>query len=118
MAAELRNGAIAFFLTIVVEMAVALLLGYRRRVEIACVFWVNVFSWPLLNYLLWTLASLRSAPFSTPIILLFETGVVLVEWQLLCFALPRHSRFQLFVLSLTMNSASYLAGCCRPTWMT
>ena len=58
MATDLRNYAIAFLLTIVLEVAVALLLGYRRRHEIACVILVNVFSHPLVNYLVWIIGEL------------------------------------------------------------
>jgi hypothetical protein len=110
MTSNLRDYAIAFLLTLVLEVVVALLLGYRKRVEIACVVLVNVFSWPLLNYLIWVVGSLRSDPVSTPEILLFEAGVVVVEWGLLCYALPRHSKRRLLLLSLAMNGASYAAG--------
>jgi hypothetical protein len=110
MASNLANYAIAFTLTLALEVIVALLLGYRRRVEIACVVWVNVFSWPLANYLIWLISSLRSEPVSTSEILLFEVGIVGVEWLLLCYALPRRPRLRLFLLSLAMNSASYVAG--------
>ena len=62
MATDLRNYAIAFLLTIVLEVAVALLLGYRRRQEIASVILVNVFSHPLVNYLIWVADTLRTVP--------------------------------------------------------
>jgi hypothetical protein len=114
MASYLTNYAIAFLLTLVLEVAVALLLGYRKRVEIACIVLVNVLSWPLLNYLIWVIGSLRSAPVSMPDILLFEAGVVIVEWLLLCYALPRHPTFRLFLLSLAMNAVSYSAGWLMP----
>jgi hypothetical protein len=106
----LVNYAIAFVATIVLEVVVALLLGYRRRVEIVCVLLVNVFSHPLVNYLIWVVNTLRAEPLGPLGHLPFEIGVVLVEWLLLCFALPRHNRSRLFVLSLAMNSVSYLAG--------
>jgi hypothetical protein len=110
MVNDVRNYAIAFLMTLLLEVVVALLLGYRRQAEIACVVLVNVFSWPLLNYLIWVVGSLRSTAISTPQILLFETGVVNVEWLLLCYALPRHPRFRLFLLSLAMNAVSYSAS--------
>jgi hypothetical protein len=110
MTSSLRDYAIAFLLTLVLEVAVALLLGYRKRIEIACVVLVNAFSWPLLNYLVWLVDLLQSSPVNTPEILLFETSVVVVEWALLCYALPRHPRCRLFLLSLTMNAVSYFVG--------
>jgi hypothetical protein len=105
--AETVNYAIAFLLTIALEIAVALLLGYRKPAEIAAVFWVNVFSHPLVNLLIGMVGLLRAVAVSSKEILLFEVGVVVVEWLLLCYALPRHSKMRLFVLSLTMNSVSY-----------
>ncbi len=110
MATDLRNYTIAFLLTIVLEVAVALVLGYRRRHEIACVVLVNVFSHPLANYLVWIIGELRSTPIRPLEILLLEAAVVIVEWLLLCYALPRRRKSGLFVLSLAMNSGSYLAG--------
>jgi len=110
MATDLRNCSIAFLLTIVLEVAVALLLGYRRRQEIACVVLVNVFSHPLVNYLIWVADTFRPVPVRPLEILLLEVGVVIVEWLLLCYALPRRRKSGLFVLSLVMNSVSYLAG--------
>jgi hypothetical protein len=110
MATDLRNYAIAFLLTIVLEVAVALLLGYCKRREIACVILVNVFSHPLLCYLIWIADALRSVPVRPVEILLMEGSVVIVEWLLLCYALPQRRKAGLFALSLAMNTASYVAG--------
>jgi hypothetical protein len=116
MSNDLNNYAIAFLLTIILEVAVALLFGYRKRLEIACVFWVNVFSHPLLNYLIWIIGDLRSEPLGLLGILLLEAAVVLLEWQLLCFALNQHQKSRLFILSLAMNGVSYVAGLLLPVW--
>ena len=110
MTIYLRDYLIAFLLTIVIEVAVAALLGYRRRLEIAAVVCVNVFSHPLLCFLLGLLASLQSAPVGQLEIVPFEAAVVLAEWQLLCYALRRRPKSQLLVLSLSMNCSSYMAG--------
>jgi hypothetical protein len=110
MASDLGSYAIAFVLTVLLEVAVALAFGLRRRPEIGAVVLVNVFSHPLLICLLWTIASLRATPIRGLEILMLEAGAVLVEWRLLCYAIPRHSAKRLFVLSLTMNAASYLSG--------
>jgi hypothetical protein len=111
------NYAIAFLLTILVEVAVALLLGYRKRNELACVVWVNVFSHPLLNFLVSIIRSSRPLSTRDPIIIFFEAGVVLLEWQLLCYALPRYQKRSLFLLSAAMNIGSYGAGLVIPIWM-
>ena len=71
---------------------------------------VNVFSHPLANYLVWIVGELRSTPIQPPEILLLEAGIVIVEWLLLCYALPRRRKLGLFGLSLAMNGVSYLAG--------
>ncbi len=107
MPPELRNYAVAFLLTVVLEVGVALLLGYRKRAEVAAVFWVNVFSHPLVNFLIGMVGVLRSAAVTPYEIPLFELGVVIVEWGLLCYALPKRSGTRLLVLSLLMNGVSY-----------
>lgn len=107
MVNDVVNYAIAFTLTIVLEGAVALLLGYRKPTEIAAVFWVNVFTHPLLNFFIAASGLLRAVSVISMEVLFLEMGVVLVEWLLLSFALPRRSRRGLFILSLTMNSVSY-----------
>jgi hypothetical protein len=118
MTTKLSNYAIAFLLAIVVEGAVALVLGYRKRHELACVVWVNVFSHPLLYYLVWIIRSSRTLSARDPIIILFEAGVVLLEWQLLCYALPRYQKRSLLLLSAAMNVASYGAGLVLPIWVS
>jgi hypothetical protein len=116
MAHWLLNYLIAFLLTIVFEVAVALLFGYRKWMEIAAIFWVNVFTHPLLIYLVLIINALRSVPTRPLEILLFEIGVVVVEWQLLCYALPQRLKSRLLLLSLMMNGVSYLAGLLLPVW--
>jgi hypothetical protein len=103
---ELVNYAWAFVATLVLETAIAWLLGYRRREELAAVVCVNVFTHPAACFLLW----LGVIPADWPWILLLEAGIVLVEWLLLCYALPRKSKARLLALSFMMNAASYLAG--------
>jgi hypothetical protein len=117
MRSELGSYAIAFLLTLVTEVAVALALGYRKRREIASVVWVNVFSHPLLIYLIWILDWLRSAPVNFSETLLLEAAVVVVEWKLLYYALVKQGKARLFLLSLTMNSVSFVAGLLFPVWM-
>jgi hypothetical protein len=114
MQIDLVSYLIAFALTIVLEVITAVLLGFRTRLQIAAVIAVNVFSHPLLHVVFWVIGSIRSAPVGAVGVLLLEGAVVVVEWQLLCFALRRYSRFQLFILSLAMNGVSYLAGLLLP----
>jgi hypothetical protein len=103
--------ALAFLLNLVLETAVALWLGFHKRWEIACVLCVNVFSYPWLVFIVLLLARHGQGPLDVPVILLLETGVVLVEWLLLGLGLPHCSRSRLLILSLIMNSVSFLTGC-------
>jgi hypothetical protein len=110
MASDVRSYAVAFLLTLVLEVGAALMLGFRQRSEIASVICVNVFSHPLLVYVIWLVASLRSIPLGLAEVSVLEAIVVLLEWRLLCFALPRQRVSRLLVLSLMMNSLSFLTG--------
>jgi hypothetical protein len=110
MPPDVSNYAIAFLLALIIEPAVAWALGYRRGRELACVAAVNVFSHPAANFLVSTIVRWRERPFGFEEMLLLEIGVVLVEWRLMCYALPERSRRGLFCLSLVMNSVSYVAG--------
>jgi hypothetical protein len=100
---------LALVLTIIVETGVAFILGYRDRKSLAVVALVNVITNPILNYLLLVIAVFRIMEISTALILFLEALVVLAEWRLMVYALDRDP-WQLFVLSLVMNTASYLAG--------
>jgi hypothetical protein len=118
MTTKISNYAIVFLLSFIVEGAVALILGYRKRRELACIFWVNVFSHPLLHYLVWIIQLWWPLSARDPIIILLEAGVVVLEWQLLCYALPRYQKRRLLLLSAAMNAASYGAGLILPIWIS
>jgi hypothetical protein len=109
MTIDFRDYAVTFCSTLVLETAVAWALGLRKRWELAAVVLVNVFSHPLLIFSLWTLAIFREpvGPWEEP---WFEAAVVVIEWSLLVFALPRRSKWHLLGVSAAMNGVSYLAG--------
>jgi hypothetical protein len=100
---------LALLLTEIVETTVALLLGYRRPREIIAVILVNLVTNPSLNYLLFLNDHFGVIRQRLALVLLLEVAVVLIEWALLVFAL-RGNRKSLFVLSLAMNTCSYLTG--------
>ena len=106
---NIRDVLLALLLTEVVEIAVALLLGYRRLREIIAVFLVNLITNPSLNYLLFLNEYFSIIRQRLPLILFSEVAVVLIEWALLVFALRGNKR-SLFVLSFAMNTCSYLTG--------
>jgi hypothetical protein len=100
---------LALLLTEIVEVAVALFLGYRRPKEIIAVILVNVVTNPSLNYLLFLNDYYGFIRRGLVLILLLEAAVVLIEWALLVFALRRNKK-GLLGLSFTMNTCSFLVG--------
>jgi hypothetical protein len=105
----LREYAVTLFLTEIIEVTVAILLGYRQRRQIAAVILVNLVSHPILHFFLllnrhYDLVAMR--PMTIP---LLEAAVILLEWALLVFAL-RGKKSALLFLSTTMNLCSYLVG--------
>jgi len=99
----------ALLLTIIIELIIAWLLGYKKKPEIITIILINVITNPLLNYLL--LINDRSSFFKITlgIIILLELIVVLIEWGLLFFTLQEKPK-KLLVLSFVMNLCSFLTG--------
>ena len=110
MVADLEIYAGAFVATLALEVLTTIVLGLRQGAAVGAVMAVNIFSYPLLNATLWAIDMATSAPVGLAAILLLEAIVVVVEWQLLAFALPQQRKSSLFRLSLVMNAVSYLAG--------
>ena len=106
---NLRDCVIAFLLTEVVEITVALLLGYRRPRQIMAVFLVNLVTNPSVNYLVFLNDNFGVIPDRLSLILFLELAVIFVEWALLVIAL-RENKKSLLGLSFVMNTCSYLAG--------
>ena len=106
---NISDNLLALLITEIVEITVALFLGYRRPREIIAVILVNLVTNPSLNYLLFLNDHFGIIRERFPLILFLEAAVVLIEWALLVVALRRSNR-SLFVLSLTMNTCSYLTG--------
>jgi hypothetical protein len=103
------NFIIAFLLTIIIEVIVALVLGYRKRGEIIAIVFINIITNPILNYFLSLNNYLGIIQINQIMILLLEIIIVIVEWLLLRFALQQKSS-RLLILSMAMNFCSYLAG--------
>jgi hypothetical protein len=96
-------------LTLIIECSVAALLGYRTRVQLQTVALASLITHPALCYFLWVNAYLWLVPDTGFTIIVLELIVVLVEWLVLVFVL-RENRKRLFLLSFTMNCASFLTG--------
>src|SRR5258708_17702423 len=106
---NIRDAVLALLLTEVVEVAVAVFLGYRRPKEIIAVILVNLLTNPSLNFLLFLNDYYGVVQRGWPLILLLEAAVILIEWALLVFALHENQK-SLLGLSFVMNTCSYLTG--------
>jgi len=99
---------IALALTIVVEVGVAALLGWRLRSELLAVVLVNVLTVPVLNVALDFVAQ-ASPMIYWPALVAGEVAVVLVEWRLL-IALTGRESGETLRLAIAMNLVSVLVG--------
>ena len=100
---------LALFLTIIIELIVAFFFGFKKKIEIIAIVFINLLTNPILNYFLLVNDYFSFFKSSLLIILFLEVIVVLIEWKLLVFALQEKSK-KLLVLSLAMNFCSYIAG--------
>jgi hypothetical protein len=99
----------ALLVTILIEVLVALIFGYERKREMLSVIFVNLITQPVLNYFLVINSYFSLVAVNIQLILLLEIIVILVEWQLLVYALQRKPK-SLLVLSVVMNLASLTVG--------
>jgi|GEM_PF-316343 len=104
----------ALLISIAVEVLIAFVFGYRKKLEILAIILVNLITNPLLNYIITIrLRNIRYNPMYDPsgqyTILISELIVIIVEWLLLRFAL-RNKSIKLMMLSITMNIVSYVVG--------
>lgn len=100
---------VALLLTILIEVFVALIFGYKRKKEILSVILLNLITQPVLNYFLLIDSYFSLVSVTIQFTLLLEIIVILVEWQLLVWTLQRKLK-SLFVLSTVMNLASLTIG--------
>lgn len=100
---------LALFLTIVIELAVALFFGFRKKIEIIAIVFINLLTNPILNYLLLVNSYFSFFQTSMSLFLFLEILVILVEWKLLVYALQEKTK-KLILLSSVMNFCSYIAG--------
>jgi hypothetical protein len=94
--------------TIVVEICVALLFGYRSESAWQTVILMNLMTHPLLGYILW-INSYVSFADTTLLIVVLEIMIVFVEWGILFFILREKPR-RLLCLSLAANASSLGIG--------
>ncbi len=102
------NMVMAALLTIALEVAVAVLLGFKSKKTILAVIFLNLLSGPLLNFL-FALSDLAAFIAENPVLKIALLLLIIVaEWLLLVFIL-RDSRKKLLRLSVLMNLCSFAA---------
>jgi len=99
---------LALLLTEAIEGTVAWLFGFRTGRALLAVAMINCITNPALNYLFLFLAWL-GVEVRLPLVVLLEIPVVVIEWGLYLYIFG-HPKGRLFLLSLTANVASFLAG--------
>jgi hypothetical protein len=109
MVGYLAQLVLALVLTIIIEAGVSWIFGLRGKKGLGSVALVNVITNPVLNYIVLLNSFFHLVDRADVLIIILEAGVVLAEWVLLRWAL-RQAAVKMFVLSLVMNAASFLAG--------
>lgn len=99
----------ALLITEIVEIVVAYLMGYRGKYFFTILVLTNMLTNPVLNYTLTVLIYLDILNFHSFVIIIFEIIVVWVEFRIFIYTIQRDKK-DLFLLSLAINSASYLVG--------
>lgn len=102
-------GATALVLTIVVEIIVAGFFGLRNKAEISAVVLINLITNPAMNFVILLNNYFWLKNNTTIFTVCLEIIVVVIEWKLLVYS-RRLNNKKSFVLSLSMNAASFLAG--------
>lgn len=103
------NLLIALLFTLLVELVIAIFFGFKTKIDFIAIVLVNLITNPTLNYWLLLNRNFSLIEINLTSTLLLELIVILVEWKLLVFSLPRKSK-RLLVLSLIMNVCSYTLG--------
>jgi len=96
-------------LTQATEIGVAQALGNRDKYLFFSIFFVNLVTNPVLNYILWLNSSFSFFATTIANLILLEILIIVIEGFLLAFALRRNFGSQL-PLSAVMNVASFLVG--------
>lgn len=107
----LRDYLPALLITLGIETGVALLLGFRQRLQILAVLLATLVTHPVLHCVVVSAFFFQFLPSPLPLaVVLGLEGVVFVtEWVLLAYAL-RLPVWRAGMLSLAANLASYLYG--------
>ncbi|MGS0972201.1 MAG: hypothetical protein ACVCEJ_03015 [Candidatus Izemoplasmataceae bacterium] len=102
---------LALVLTVGIEVVVAMIFRFQGNNRLKVVALASVITNPILTFVLSVLAMFTAAEASLYVILVLEVIVVMVEYYILHYVYgKKETKKRLFVLSLSMNAASYLVG--------
>ncbi len=104
----LSNYVIALILSIVIEISVTYLMGYKEKKYLLTIAMINCITNPILNYFLLVLTYARFN-INLPLVGLLEMVVILAEWGLLIHVFHK-PRDKFLILSAVTNLVSFVAG--------
>lgn len=94
-------------LTICIELVMAVILGYRKKIQLISIILINCITNPFVNLFLWIYSLHNQIQYIH--IAICEVIVILIEWGLLVFVL-RKNYISLLLLSILMNVISCFLG--------
>jgi hypothetical protein len=99
---------LALLLTIVIELSVAYVLGFRTKQVLLVIVMINFVTHPIVNYLILVLANV-GFDLDLAVVSILELGVALAEWRLLVYVFDEQRR-RLGVLAFAANLVSFALG--------
>lgn len=99
----------ALFLTLVIELSVIYLLGYKTKKALLAGALVSLVTHPIFGYFLWINLSFELVHINFFSLVLIEILIMLVESLLLYYALG-YKYSSMLKLSFAMNTVSFLLG--------
>ena len=100
---------LALISTLIIELSVAYVFGFRNKKSIITIIFANLITHPLLCYFLWMNSVIFIIPINYISIIVLEILVALLESALLFLAL-KQKYLDMLKLSFGINMASFLVG--------
>jgi hypothetical protein len=100
---------VALALTLIIEVSVAYILGFRNAKSLISVVCVNFISHPIFGYFLWINEAASFIVINSFSIVILEVIITIIEALLLFFALKQKFKIMLG-LSLAINFTSFVIG--------
>lgn len=98
-------------ITVIIEVAVVFLLGYRKRNFLIIICLANVITNPTLNILITLYSFIMQNQIPIYLVFLLEVAIVFVEFFILFSVFKsKYAKKELFMISSIINSSSFLIG--------